>query len=61
MFGTSPMVSTVEATAGISAGGKTGWTPAVTGVLFLLSLIAMPVITLVPDQAVAPILIFIAA
>jgi len=59
IFGTSPTVSTVEAAAGISAGGKTGWTPIVTGTLFLVSLIAMPVITLVPDQAVAPILVFI--
>ncbi|MFD0717616.1 NCS2 family permease [Paenibacillus sp. GCM10027626] len=59
IFGTSPTVSTVEAAAGISSGGKTGWTPAVTGILFLITLIAMPVITLVPDQAVAPILIFI--
>ncbi|MEO3945833.1 NCS2 family permease [Gorillibacterium sp. CAU 1737] len=59
LFGTSPTVSTVEAAAGISAGGRTGLTSMVTGVLFLVSLVAMPVITLVPDQAVAPILIFI--
>lgn len=59
IFGTSPTVSTVEAAAGISSGGRTGWTSAFTGILFLISLIAMPVITLVPDQAVAPILIFI--
>lgn len=59
IFGTSPTVSTVESAAGISAGGRTGWASMTTGVLFLLSLIAMPVITLVPDQAVAPILIFI--
>lgn len=59
IFGTSPTVSTVEAAAGISAGGRTGWASIATGTLFLLSFIAMPVITLVPDQAVAPILIFI--
>ncbi|QKG83251.1 NCS2 family permease [Kroppenstedtia pulmonis] len=59
IFGTSPTVSTVESAAGISAGGRTGWASMTTGVLFLLSLIAMPIITLVPDQAVAPILIFI--
>ncbi|WP_374020469.1 NCS2 family permease [Paenibacillus thiaminolyticus] len=59
IFGTSPTVSTVEAAAGISSGGRTGWTSIVTGVLFLLTFIAMPVITLVPDSAVAPILIFI--
>lgn len=59
IFGTSPTVSTVESTAGISAGGRTGWTAIVTGTLFLCLFIAMPVITLVPDQAIAPILIFI--
>ncbi|KKO54522.1 permease [Paenibacillus sp. DMB20] len=59
ILGTSPTVSTVEAAAGISSGGRTGWTSIVTGTLFLLTLVAMPVITLVPDQAVAPILIFI--
>lgn len=59
ILGTSPTVSTVEAAAGISSGGRTGWTSIVTGVLFLLTFIAMPVITLVPDPAVAPILIFI--
>ncbi|WP_199898963.1 NCS2 family permease [Paenibacillus popilliae] len=59
ILGTSPTVSTVEAAAGISSGGRTGWTSIVTGMLFLVTFIAMPVITVVPDQAVAPILIFI--
>lgn len=59
IFGTSPTVSTVEAAAGISAGGRTGLTAIVTGMLFLSLFIAMPIITLVPDQAIAPILIFI--
>lgn len=59
ILGTSPTVSTVEAAAGISSGGRTGWTSIVTGMLFLATFIAMPVITVVPDQAVAPILIFI--
>ncbi|MGG4193182.1 NCS2 family permease [Paenibacillus jamilae] len=59
LFGTSPNVSTVETAAGISAGGRTGLTSIVTGILFACTLVALPVLTLVPDQAVAPILIFI--
>ncbi|TVX92111.1 NCS2 family permease [Paenibacillus agilis] len=59
LLGTSPTVSTVETAAGISAGGRTGIPSIVTGVLFLLTLVALPVLTLVPDPAVAPILIFI--
>lgn len=59
IFGTSPTVATVETAAGISAGGRTGWTAIVTGCLFLATLVALPLLTFVPDQAVAPILIFI--
>lgn len=58
-FGTSPAVSTVETAAGITAGGKTGLTSVVTGFLFLLSLFFIPYIKMVPDTAIAPILIII--
>ncbi|MFZ7942877.1 NCS2 family permease [Neobacillus sp. 19] len=59
LFGTSPAVSTVETAAGITAGGRTGLTSVITGLLFLLSLFFMPFIKLVPDTAIAPILIII--
>lgn len=59
LFGTSPSVSTVETAAGITAGGRTGLTSVVTGLLFLVSLFFMPYIKLVPDTAIAPILIII--
>lgn len=58
-LGTSPSVSTVETAAGITAGGRTGLTSVVTGVLFLASLLFMPFIKLIPDPAIAPILIII--
>ncbi|QED49856.1 NCS2 family permease, partial [Cytobacillus dafuensis] len=58
-LGTSPPVSTVETAAGITAGGRTGLTSIVTGLLFLSSLFFMPFIKLVPDSAIAPILIII--
>lgn len=58
-LGTSPTVATVESAAGIAAGGKTGLTAITTGSLFLLSLFFIPVIKLIPDPAIAPILILI--
>ncbi|WP_243385392.1 NCS2 family permease [Bacillus kexueae] len=59
LFGSSPTVSTAETTAGITAGGRTGLTAITTGLLFLLSLFFLPVIKVIPDSAIAPILILI--
>ncbi|MFX3625572.1 MAG: NCS2 family permease [Ectobacillus sp.] len=59
LFGTSPTVSTVESAAGIAAGGKTGLTSLTTGFLFLGALFALPFVKLIPDNAIAPILIII--
>ncbi|MDT9719296.1 NCS2 family permease [Paenibacillus sp. ClWae2A] len=58
-LGTSPTVSTVESAAGISAGGRTGLASIVTGLLFLISLFFIPVIKLIPDSALSPILIIV--
>ncbi|MEH7885266.1 NCS2 family permease [Bacillus sp. JJ1609] len=59
IFGTSPTVSSVESAAGIAAGGRTGLTSIVTGFLFLASIVLIPVIKLVPESAVSPVLILI--
>ena len=59
LLGTSPTVSTVEGTAGISAGGKTGLTSIITGILFLASIFFIPLISLIPNAAIAPILIIL--
>ncbi|WHY54664.1 NCS2 family permease [Peribacillus simplex] len=59
LFGSSPTVATVETAAGIASGGRTGFTSVVTGVLFILSLLFIPVIKVIPDSAIAPILIII--
>ncbi|MEK4145984.1 NCS2 family permease [Robertmurraya sp. FSL W8-0741] len=59
LFGSSPTVATVESTAGMAAGGRTGLTTVTTGALFLLSAFFIPVIKLIPNSAVAPILIII--
>lgn len=59
IFGSSPTVATVETAAGIASGGRTGLTSVVTGLLFILSLLFIPVIKVIPDSAIAPILIII--
>ncbi|WP_050607456.1 NCS2 family permease [Clostridium niameyense] len=59
LFGTSPTVATIETAAGITAGGKTGLTSIVTGLLFLLALFLLPLIKIIPNSAISPILIVI--
>ncbi|MGP4080846.1 NCS2 family permease [Pseudalkalibacillus sp. R45] len=58
-FGTSPTISTAESASGIAEGGRTGLTTVVTGLLFIFSIFAIPVLTGIPDAAIAPILIII--
>ncbi len=59
VFGTSTTTSYIESTAGIAAGGKTGLTSVVVGLLFLLMLFISPVIGVVPAQATAPALVIV--
>lgn len=59
LFGTSPTVSSVESAASMAAGGRTGLTAVTTGLLFLLSVFFIPAIKLIPNSAIAPILIII--
>lgn len=61
MLGSSPTVATVESAAGIAAGGRTGLTSLVTGALLLGSLGLIPVVKMIPDGAIAPVLIIIGA
>ncbi len=59
LLGTSPTTSYVESATGIAAGGKTGFTSLVTGVLFLIGLLFIPIIGIVPAYATAPALIIV--
>ena len=60
MLGTSTTTSYVESTAGVSAGGRTGLTAVVVGVLFLLSLLFSPLAGMVPAYATAGPLFYVA-
>jgi AGZA family xanthine/uracil permease-like MFS transporter len=59
LCGTSTVTSYVESAAGVQAGGRTGLTAIVTGVLFLLTMLVAPYAQLVPLAATAPALILV--
>lgn len=59
VMGTSTTTAYLESISGIEAGGRTGKTSIVTGLLFLLSLLFIPVIGIVPAYATAPALIIV--
>ncbi len=61
LAGTSTVTTYIESAAGISAGGRTGLTAIVVGVLFLLALPLAALVAIVPESAVAAALVIIAA
>ena len=59
LTGTSTVTSYVESTAGVAAGGRSGVTAIVTGLLFLVAVGAAPFVGVVPAAATAPALILV--
>lgn len=59
LVGASPAAVYIESAAGTAAGGKTGMTAAVVGILFLLILFLSPLSYLVPGYATAPALMYV--
>lgn len=59
--GTSTVVSYIESAAGVVAGGRTGVTAVVTGLLFVVALFIAPLLGVIPSQATAPALIVVGA
>ena len=59
LTGTSTVTSYVESTAGVAAGGRSGVTAIVTGLLFLCAIGAAPFVAIVPPAATAPALILV--
>ena len=57
--GTSNVTTYVESAAGIGAGGRTGLTALTVAVLFAISSFFSPLVSIVPTQATAPILIIV--
>ena len=59
LSGTSTVVSYIESAAGVVAGGRSGVTAIVTGILFAASLFIAPLIGAIPSAATAPALILV--
>jgi len=59
-FFSCPVLTTyLESSAGVEAGGRTGFTAVVTAILFLFTLFLSPLATMIPTVATAPVLIYI--
>ena len=59
--GTSPVVNYIESASGVSAGGRTGLTAVVVGLLFLGAMFVAPYAQAIPAAATAPALILVGA
>jgi len=59
LTGTSTVVSYIESAAGVAAGGRTGVTAIVTGILFVAALFLAPAVGAIPSAATAPALIIV--
>lgn len=59
VLGTSTITTFVESASGVAAGGRTGLTALVSGVLFLLSTLFAPIFTAIPSFATAPALLMV--
>nr|WP_295109934.1 NCS2 family permease [uncultured Caulobacter sp.] len=59
LAGTSTVTSYIESASGVAAGGRTGLTAIVVGVLFLLTLFFAPWVQAIPAAATAPALIIV--
>lgn len=59
VFGTSTVTTFVESSAGVAAGGRTGLTALVVGIMFIVSLFLSPVFGCIPSAATAPALMIV--
>jgi AGZA family xanthine/uracil permease-like MFS transporter len=61
LAGTSTVTSYIESAAGVAAGGRTGLTSVVVGLLFLATIFFTPLVQAIPAAATAPALILVGA
>lgn len=59
LFGTSPLGTYVESSAGIAVGGRTGFASVVTGILFIIGIFFSPLLAVVSTYVTAPALIIV--
>ncbi|WP_283680241.1 NCS2 family permease [Lentilactobacillus sp. Marseille-Q4993] len=61
ILGTSPTVAAAETASATESGGRTGITAIVAGIMFGLSLFFIPLLSFVPQAAIAPVIIITGA
>ena len=61
LAGTSTVVSYIESASGVTAGGRTGLTSVVVGLLFLAAMAFAPLAAAIPTAATAPALVLVGA
>ncbi len=59
IFGTSTVTSYIESAAGISAGGRTGFSTLIVALLFIMALFLYPLFGMIPGAATAPVLVIV--
>ncbi|AJS60593.1 NCS2 family permease [Paenibacillus sp. IHBB 10380] len=59
LLGCSPTTTAAESGTGIAAGGRTGLTSFTTGLLFIPALFLIPLFKVIPNSAIAPVLIIV--
>lgn len=59
IFGTAPLGTSVESSAGIAMGGRTGLTAVFVGIFFLIAMIFSPLLAVIPTTVTAPALIIV--
>jgi AGZA family xanthine/uracil permease-like MFS transporter len=61
VIGTTTSTSYLESASGVAAGGRTGLTAVVISLCFFVSILFIPLVSIVPNYATAPILIIVGA
>ena len=59
VLGTSTTTTFVESSAGVAAGGRTGFSAVITAILFLISMFFAPIFIAIPSFATAPALVIV--
>ncbi|KRL27170.1 hypothetical protein FD27_GL000920 [Limosilactobacillus frumenti DSM 13145] len=59
LMGTAPLGTSVESSAGIAMGGRTGLTAIFVGIFFLISMIFSPLLAVIPTTVTAPALVIV--
>lgn len=59
VLGTAPLGTSVESSAGIAMGGRTGLTAIFVGIFFLIAMIFSPLLAVIPTTVTAPALIIV--